>query len=177
MNIPKTIINLEALLYALSQQTEPLPESLQQKLREIGQELGQNESEAPRKLRQLITEYPPLESAYKQALQTWDKEYTSQQRAKNISIVFPNTQDDLEQLIDTVISSLDWVTTVQQLTRSPKNYAKFWDKSDRLVVMIAGGAALGSAIAQLPGAIVGAILAAGYGCYINFRQTKSVRNS
>ena len=50
-------------------------------------------------------------------------------------------------------------------------------RSDRLVVIIAGGAALGSAIAQLPGAIVGAILAAGYGWYISFGKTQSVKNS
>lgn len=51
----------------------------------------------------------------------------------------------------------------------------FWHKADRLAVMIAGGAALGSAIAQLPGAIVGGFLAAGYGWYIN-TQTQSGRN-
>ncbi|MDB9424869.1 hypothetical protein PN437_08115 [Microcystis aeruginosa CS-564/01] len=36
MEIPKTIINLEALLIALAQQTEPLPEYLQRSLKEIG---------------------------------------------------------------------------------------------------------------------------------------------
>jgi hypothetical protein len=70
-------------------------------------------------------------------------------------------------------------TEHKKLTRqhSPANSSAFWDKSDRLVVMIAGGAALGSAIAQLPGAVVGAILAAGYGWYISFGKTKSVGNS
>jgi C4-dicarboxylate-specific signal transduction histidine kinase len=36
MEIPKTIIDLEALLIALAQQTEPLPEYLQRSLKEIG---------------------------------------------------------------------------------------------------------------------------------------------
>jgi ABC-type glucose/galactose transport system permease subunit len=53
----------------------------------------------------------------------------------------------------------------------------FWDKADRIAVVIAGGAALGGAIAQIPGAIVGAGLAAAYGWYISFAKTKSVRNS
>jgi hypothetical protein len=38
--------------------------------------------------------------------------------------------------------------------------------------MTAGGAALGSAIAQIPGAIVGAFVGAGYGWYIKFRKKK-----
>jgi serine/threonine protein kinase len=44
--------------------------------------------------------------------------------------------------------------------------SQFWDKADRMAIMIAGGIALGSAIAQLPGAIAGGILAAGYAWYI-----------
>ena len=52
----------------------------------------------------------------------------------------------------------------------------FWDKADRIAVMIMGGAALGSAIAQLPGAIVSGVLAAGYGWYINFAKPQTKRN-
>jgi hypothetical protein len=53
----------------------------------------------------------------------------------------------------------------------------FWDKADRTAVIIAGGAALGGAIAQLPGAIIGGTLAAVYGWYISFSPTESVRKS
>jgi serine/threonine protein kinase, bacterial len=49
--------------------------------------------------------------------------------------------------------------------RNPQQ-SQFWDKADRMAVMIAGGIALGSAISQLPGAIAGGILAAGYAWYI-----------
>lgn len=51
-----------------------------------------------------------------------------------------------------------------------------WDKADRIAVMTAGGAALGAAIAQLPGAILGLLIAAGYGYYIGFVQPKSAQN-
>jgi serine/threonine protein kinase, bacterial len=44
--------------------------------------------------------------------------------------------------------------------------SQFWDKADRTAVMIAGGIALGSAIFQVPGAIIGGMLAAGYAWYI-----------
>lgn len=52
-----------------------------------------------------------------------------------------------------------------------------WDKADRVAVVIAGGAALGGAIAQIPGAIIGATLAAVYGWSISFARTKSAPNT
>jgi serine/threonine protein kinase, bacterial len=58
----------------------------------------------------------------------------------------------------------------QRITNSVKErnpqQSQFWDKADRMAIMIAGGIALGSAIAQLPGAIAGGVLAAGYAWYI-----------
>jgi serine/threonine protein kinase, bacterial len=51
-------------------------------------------------------------------------------------------------------------------TKKNPQQSQFWDKADRMAVMIAGGVALGSAIAQLPGAIVGGMIAAGYAWYI-----------
>ena len=179
MNIPKTTIDLEALLYALTQQTQSLLESLQHSLIEVGEDLRQDRPEAARKLRELIAQFPPLETAYQQALEELDRGYASQQRAKSLSAVFPSTSGLDSLLIYTVMPTSDWIATAKQLTRkdSSDDSAAFWDKSDRLVVMIAGGAALGSAIAQLPGAVVGAMLAAGYGWYINFGKTKSVGNS
>ncbi len=53
------------------------------------------------------------------------------------------------------------------------NKSKFWDKTDQIAVMTAGGIALGGAIAQLPGAVIGGIVAAGYGYYVNFVKPKS----
>jgi hypothetical protein len=59
------------------------------------------------------------------------------------------------------------------LPKPQSNPSNFWEKADRIAIMSAGGAALGSAIAQLPGAIAGGIMAAGYGWYISFAKTKS----
>jgi hypothetical protein len=74
----------------------------------------------------------------------------------------------------------DWVAAAKQLVNNinlPQTPAQFWDKTDRIVVMTGGGMAIGGAIAQLPGAIIGGILAAGYGWYIGFGQTKQSHNS
>lgn len=56
--------------------------------------------------------------------------------------------------------------TYAPATKKNPQQSQFWDKADRMAVMIAGGVALGSAIAQLPGAVVGGMIAAGYAWYI-----------
>jgi Family of unknown function (DUF5678) len=45
-----------------------------------------------------------------------------------------------------------------------------WDKTDRMAVMIAGGVAIGSAVATLPGVIVGGVIAAGCALYIDRKE-------
>ncbi|MFM6325165.1 MAG: hypothetical protein ACKPH1_26735 [Microcystis panniformis] len=178
MEIPKTIIDLEALLIALAQQTEPLPEYLQRSLEAIGQLLKEEQPQAATQLRQLVKDYPPLEKAYKKAIEELDAAYANQECAKSLSVTFPDGLDFEALFINDVIPSQDWVKTAQKLIRSPLDQEgadspRFWDKADRLMVVTVGGAALGGSIAGVYGAVIGAILAAGCGWYITFRKTKS----
>lgn len=53
----------------------------------------------------------------------------------------------------------------------------FWNEADRVVVMIAGGGAVGGAIAQLPGAVIGALSAAIYSGYLFFTKKSPAQNS
>ncbi|NCR59004.1 MAG: hypothetical protein GPJ01_15015 [Microcystis aeruginosa LL13-06] len=178
MEIPKTIIDLEALLIALAQQTEPLPEYLQRSLEAIRRLLREEQPQAATQLRQLIKDYPPLEKAYKKAIEELDAAYANQERTKSLSFIFPDSLDFETIFINDVIPSQDWVKTAQKLARFPLDKggatsSRFWDKADRLMVVTVGGAALGGAIAGVYGAFIGAILAAGCGWYITFRKTKS----
>jgi hypothetical protein len=149
MQIPKTIIDLEALLIALEQQTESLPEDIQRSLKEVGQLLEEKRPEAPQKLRQLIKDYSPLEKAYQKAIEELDAAYADRERAKSLSAIFPDTLDIDALFIHDVIPSWDWVKTAQKLTRDlaipniPATPSRFWDKADRLMVVTVGGAALG----------------------------------
>ncbi|NCR41131.1 MAG: hypothetical protein GPJ21_15460 [Microcystis aeruginosa W13-11] len=193
MEIPKTIIDLEALLIALAQQTEPLPEYLQRSLEAIRRLLKEEQPQAATQLRQLVKGYPPLEKAYKKAIRELDAAYANQERTKSLSVIFPDSLDFESLFINDVIPSQDWVKTAQKLAGSPlpplirgvptgggipldrggADSPRFWDKADRLMVVTVGGAALGGAIAGVYGAVIGAILAAGCGWYITFRKTKS----
>ena len=193
MEIPKTIIDLEALLIALAQQTEPLPEYLQRSLEAIRRLLREEQPQAATQLRQLVKDFPPLEKAYKKAIEELDAAYANQERTKSLSVIFPDSLDFETIFINDVIPSQDWVKTAQKLAGSPlpplirgvptgggipldhegADSPRFWDKADRLMVVTVGGAALGGAIAGVYGAVIGAILAASCGWYITFRKTKS----
>ncbi|MFM7789924.1 MAG: hypothetical protein ACKO90_17930, partial [Microcystis panniformis] len=119
MEIPKAIIDLEALLIALAQQTEPLPEYLQRSLKEIERLLKEEQPQAATQLRQLVKDYPPLEKAYKKAIEELDAAYANQERAKSLSVTFPDSLDFGSLFINDVIPSQDWVKTAQKLIRSP----------------------------------------------------------
>jgi len=179
MNFPKTVIDLEALLYALAQQPEPLPEALQRSLQETGQALRQNHPDAAHQLRELIKQHAPLEDAYTTILEQWDEQYASQHRTKSLGATFQSTSSLDWLFVHTVTPTSDWIAAAKQLSRQQiqTTTTSFWDQADRVVVVIAGGAALGCAIAQIPGALVGTALAAAYGWYISSAQVKSVRNS
>lgn len=59
----------------------------------------------------------------------------------------------------------------------PEVSNKFWDKADRVAVTTAGGAAIGGSIAQVPGALVGALIGASYGWYVSFSRKNSSETS
>ena len=119
MEIPKTIIDLEALLIALAQQTEPLPEYLQRSLEAIRRLLREEQPQAATQLRQLVKDYPPLEKAYKKAIEELDAAYANQERTKSLSVIFPDSLDFETIFINDVIPSQDWVKTAQKLARFP----------------------------------------------------------
>jgi hypothetical protein len=119
MEIPKTIIDLEALLIALAQQTEPLPEYLQRSLKEIERLLREEQPQAATQLRQLVKDYSPLEKAYKKAIEELDAAYANQERTKSLSVIFPDSLDFESLFINDVIPSQDWVKTAQKLARFP----------------------------------------------------------
>ncbi len=176
MSFPKNEINLEVLRDALAQQVNPLPPDLQRSLTEIGQALQVNPTDENKiKLRDLIRTYEPLEIVYRSAVKKINKSYVSQERTKSLGATFPMRSGLDELSIESfLLPANDWVSAAKQLVNnlsSPQTPAQFWDKTDRMAVTTAGGIALGSAIAQIPGAIVGGALGAGYGWYLGFKKT------
>lgn len=180
MNFNKQTIDLEALLYALAQQTEPLPEALQRSLTEIGRSLRTNTTaEKANELRQLIKGYEPLEVAYQNSLVELDKRYISQQRTKNSDLTFSSSTglDILDFRV--ILSSNNWVNAAKKMIYSQSlqpQRSRFLDRGDRVVTLASGGAFLGVLIAQIPGAIVGGLLAGIY-AWFSFPTAKTDGNN
>ncbi|AFY97253.1 hypothetical protein [Chamaesiphon minutus] len=165
MSFSKQIIDLEALLYALAQQTEPLPESLQQSLIEVGRSLHEDRPDTARELRALIQQYSPLELEYQRALTKWDENYTSQERAKTLDATFSIASGLDDLFIERVLPATNWVTATKKLANSSKylkQRSQFLERGDRVVALASGGAFLGVLIAQIPGAVIGGVLAGVY---------------
>lgn len=165
MSFSNQTIDFEALLYALDRQTEPLPTDLQHSLTEIGRSLHENRPDSARQLRELIQQYLPLESEYKNALAQSDAIYASQQRTKSLGTNFLPTAGIDDLLIGRVLATNDWVTTAKRVVFNqtvPKQRSQFLERGDRVVTLASGGAFLGVLIAQIPGAIIGGLLAGIY---------------
>jgi hypothetical protein len=166
MHLPGNIINIEALLYALSQQSAPLPESLQRSLTEVGRVLQTDPSkENADRLRQVIKTDEHFENAYQQGLVEADLRYVSQERTKGMGTNFP-TATELEDLdLSAFLTSYDWVNVAKTAIYSKRSQPKrsqFLLRGDRVVTLAGGGAFLGVLIFQIPGAIIGGLLAGIY---------------
>jgi hypothetical protein len=175
MSFSNQTIDFEALLYALAQQTEPLPKDLQQKLTKMSRSLRENNTDDYHQLRGLIQQFPALEIAYKRALEEWDKNYASQERAKCLDATFHRTSGLDDLFINSVLSTEDWVISTKKIIssrRSPKQRSQFLKRGDRVLTFTSGGAFLGVLIAQIPGAIIGGLFAGIY-AWFSFPAVKT----
>lgn len=121
-------------------------------------------------------------SLYEDAVQSYDKaislepssEFARRYRRSSLSKLNLSTQiSNRKKAVSTTHANPDKGATVipiQSVQPSSSRDDGAWAQSDRIAIMIAGGCAMGSAIAQLPGAVIGAITGAGYGLYINLSK-------
>lgn len=178
MTVSNQDINWEALLYALAAQPGPLPDSLHQAHQAAVQAPPGNKPQAVHKLRQHIKQYPDFETAYNDGLKQATRNYQSQHRTKGIAATLPKGTT-LEQLLGDIVQTPNPVNAAKRYLQTEQRRPTVektentWAKTDRLMVMTAGGVALGTAIARLPGALIGGLVALGCWYYISNLQAKS----
>lgn len=178
MTVSNQDINWEALLYALAAQTESLPDSLNQAHQTAVQASPENKPQAVHALRQHIKQYPDFEAAYSDGLKQATRNYKSQHRTKGIAATLP-AGTTWEQLLGDIVQTPNPVNTAKRYLQAEQRRATVqkpenaWAKADRLMVMTTGGVALGTAIARVPGAIIGGLVAAGCWYYISILKPKS----
>lgn len=167
-------INWEALLYTLAVQTEAVPETLRQAHAKAIQASGSQRDEAVYRLRQQIEQYPSLRTAYQDGLRQ-----VIRQNHSEVEFLIPTTYS-FEDLLSSVFQSSNPVAEakrhliVKQTVSAPNS--RFWDRSDRLVIMTIGGIAFGMTVAQVPGAILGGLAAVACWYYVTFVSVKSIQH-
>lgn len=170
-------LTLEATLLALAEQPNELPASLQQSLGTIGQEFATHQPQAVDQLRALVSE-SSLNVAYAAAYR--DLQTHSSQVERNKSLLLSANGSltiDLDILAAGILTApqppqaaRQFLQSLQRSAQGQKLTTRLWERLDRIMIMAAGGAFLGGTIGQIPGAVIGTLLAALYGGYLGIAK-------
>ena len=165
---PNNSINIEALMLALSQQDESLPEDIERSIDRLKDAaFMKGDVEASEQIREVIRQSPELDASYKAADRYLDSQHDAQHRAKALAATFPNPDRLSWVFYDQILPSHDWVNATQhfiaQKNTQDTDQPEWIRRGNSIVTMISGGAFLGVMLAQIPGAIVGAIVAGIFG--------------
>jgi hypothetical protein len=161
---------LEAFLRAVSVYEKPLPPNIQQKIRSIGHDLENHDTQSLRDIPLLVQQDDVLKQQYDHVYRSLQKKYQAQERTKswatpiNGSVFLENESQVAqvfyaENLIESAQQFLNRLDS--QLTENGRQ-VNFWERGNRVVTLASGGAFLGVLLAQIPGAIIGGSLAALY---------------
>ena len=174
---PNTSINIEALMLALSQQDESLPEDIERSIDRLKDAaFMKGDVEASEQIREVMRRYPEFNASYMAADRYLDSQHNAQHRTKALAATFPNP-DRLQWIFyNQILNSHDWVNQAKTVTTAAQPTETNWDRMERALVMMTGGIFIGGSIAQIPGAIVVGIFAAIYGWCVSLGAKKSVRN-
>ncbi len=149
MSFSNQTIDLEALIYALNPNIEPLPTDLQHSLAEISQFLHEDRPDTARQLRVLIRQDSLLETAYEKALD----------HSHDRSALFTSPENSPIVLHCKPASITAYCPSGSIPTQNfSEQRSRLLERGDRVVTLASGGAFLGVLIAQIPGAIVGGLL-------------------
>ena len=165
---PNNSINIEALMLALFQQDESLPEDIERSIDRLKDAaFMKGDVEASEQIREVIRQSPELDASYKAADRYLDSQHNAQHRTKALAATFPNP-DRLSWVFYTkILPSNDWVSTTKNVSKQSTAFDYQWrERGNSIVSMICGSSFLGVMLAQIPGAIVGALLGAIVGWFI-----------
>jgi hypothetical protein len=173
MSVFSNEIDLNVFQRLVEAHADALPRETLYALLQATQAWERNEPNADRTLCNLIAENPHIDQAYTNALADLRKGYVAQEKAKNVILIpnqpFNDRQDWTRSLIPKLEALL--LEPYPNLSVSDAKVENLEDHFDRTAIMGAGGAFLGSALAQLfgggilhlIGAIIGAIVGISYG--------------
>ena len=179
MNFPSNnSINIEALMLALSQQDESLPEDIERSIDRLKDAaFRRGDVEASEQIREVMRRFPQFNDSYLAADQYLDRQHNAQHRTKALAATFPNPDRLSWIFYDQILPSENWVSATKTVSKQSTTSDNQWrDRGNSIVSMICGSSFLGVMLAQIPGAIVGALLGAIVGWFITEPKNTS-RNS
>ena len=182
---PFEATTLEAFLRAVSQMEKPLSQDLQEEIRKVGRALAKNQLDVIKEIPSLVERDIFLSEQYKSAYLSLQKQYQAQERTKSLAIaVNGSTSLDLESQIAEILNAEDlpgaakkFVSRLDSQRGEPSKQADFWQLGDRVIALASGGAFLGVLLAQIPGAIIGGLLAATYAWFTAPQAQSSDKNA
>ncbi|MEH1989343.1 hypothetical protein [Nostoc sp.] len=174
---------LEAFLRAVSQMEKPLSQDLHQEILRVGRALENHELEVIKEIPSLVKRDVVLNEQYQSAYNNLLKQYRAQERTKSLAIAVNGSASlDLESQIAQILNADDipgaakrFISRLDSRLADSSKQADFWKRGDRIMALASGGAFLGVLLAQIPGAIIGGLLAAIYAWFTD-PQTRSDRN-
>jgi hypothetical protein len=175
---------LEAFLRAVSLHEKPLPPDMQQKIRRIGHDLENHDTQSLRDIPALVQQDVALKRQYEYVYRNLQKQYSTQERTKSLTTAANGSVSlDIESQIAQVFYADNLTESAQQfldlldsqLTEKTQQ-VDFWERGNRIVALASGGAFLGVLLAQLPGAILCGLLVAVY-AWFSAPYAKSNGNS
>ncbi len=156
----------EAFLRTLPNLSQPLSEPSQQKIRYILQLIRDQKPCVAQEIEKLNEESPTFKEEYEKTYIELLRQYQSKERSKGMAVAMPMASSNIEDWANRLLSAGgDLVTAAQAVVKPPQksNTAKpgseFWERGDRVIALGSGGAFLGALLAQVPGAVVGGVLA------------------
>ncbi|MBU7584925.1 MAG: hypothetical protein KAF91_18800 [Nostoc sp. TH1S01] len=161
---------LEAFLRAISQMEKPLSQDLDHEIRRVGRALENHENHIIGEIPNLVKRDIDLNEQYNFAYRSLQKQYQAQERTKSLAIAANgSTSFDFENQIAQILNADDIPRAAQKFlfrldSQLADDYKQtdFWKRGDRIIALASGGAFLGVLLAQIPGAIIGGLLAAIY---------------
>lgn len=154
---------LKAFLIAIDRLDPPLAAEDYAKINQIGVAIAQQQTDQAIKIIYDLTQtYPHLQERYEAARLNLRQQYQAQERSKSAVATLEKTGTDLEQAAILLLTRFSDRTPEVFTDLPERNSAKsdFWEKGDRIIVLVGSGIALGAMIAQIPGAIILGILSA-----------------
>jgi hypothetical protein len=165
---PNNSINIEALMLALAQQDEPIPEDIERSIDQLKDAAFlKGDTQASEQVREIIRQVPALDASYRAADQYLDTQHNAQHRTKALAATFPNPDRLPWIFYNQILPSHNWVNQAKSVSKQSIASNNQWrDRGNSIVSMICGSAFLGVMLAQIPGAVGGAIIGAIIGWFI-----------